>query len=44
MFLSSILKNYRIEAYPNMQPKPVGRLTIRSDNGINIRLYARTSS
>jgi len=44
LILTSILKNYRIEAYPNMEPKPVGRLTIRSDNGINIRLYARTSS
>lgn len=41
LILTSILKNYRVEAYPNMKPKPVGRLTIRSDNGINIRLFSR---
>ena len=41
LILSTLLKTYRIEAYPNMEPKPVGRLTIRSDNGINIRLFAR---
>ena len=41
LILASILKTYRIEAYPGMEPKPVGRLTIRSDNGINIRLFKR---
>ena len=41
LILSTLLKTYRIEAYPGMEPKPVGRLTIRSDNGINIRLFER---
>lgn len=36
LILSTILQEYEILPHPNFEPKPVGRLTIRSDNGMRL--------
>jgi cytochrome P450 len=41
LILASILRRYRIDADPGHTPKPVGRVTVRSDNGIRIHLTPR---
>jgi cytochrome P450 len=41
LILASLVRRYRIEAVPEHVPKTVGRVTIRSDNGIRVRLQRR---
>lgn len=41
LILSSILKNYKLELEEGFVPDVVGRLTVRSANGMNIRLIKR---
>jgi cytochrome P450 len=41
LILSSILKNYKLELEEGFVPDIVGRLTVRSANGMNIRLTKR---
>lgn len=41
LILAAIVQRYRIDPVPNHEPKPVGRVTVRSDNGIRIRLTIR---
>lgn len=41
LILSSILKNYKLELEEGFVPDVVGRLTVRSANGMNIRLTKR---
>ena len=41
LILASILKSYRLELKENFVPDVVGRLTIRSANGMWIRFYKR---
>lgn len=41
LILATLIKHFRFEALANVQPKPVGRLTIRSDNGIQLRVCRR---
>ena len=40
--LASIVRRYEILAVPSHVPKVVGRVTIRSDNGIRVMLKLRT--
>ncbi|HEY5791888.1 MAG TPA: cytochrome P450, partial [Chthoniobacterales bacterium] len=41
MVLASIVRRYEILPDPNHVPQTVGRVTVRSDNGIRIRLAKR---
>ncbi|HIO91762.1 MAG TPA: cytochrome P450 [Leucothrix mucor] len=41
LIIATILQQYRIEAIAGFEPQPVGRLTIRSENGINVQLFKR---
>lgn len=41
LILAELLKKYSFELAPNFQPEPVGRLTIRSDNGMRLILKQR---
>jgi cytochrome P450 len=41
LILASIVQRYRIDPVLDHEPKPVGRVTVRSDNGIHVRLTRR---
>lgn len=41
LILSSLLRSYRLEAVAGHVPQPVGRLTIRSANGVRLTLHRR---
>ena len=41
LILSSLLREFRLEPVPGHVPQPVGRLTIRSANGVRLRLLRR---
>jgi len=41
LILASLVRRYRIEPDREHVPKPVGRVTLRSDNGIRVRFYRR---
>jgi cytochrome P450 len=41
LILASLARRYRFEALPEHVPQPVGRLTIRSANGIKARIFRR---
>jgi cytochrome P450 len=41
LVLASLVRRYRVEPDLDHEPQPVGRVTIRSDNGIRIRLHRR---
>ena len=41
LILSSMARHYALEAVPGHVPQPVGRLTIRSENGVRLRLHRR---
>jgi cytochrome P450 len=43
LILASIVQRYRIDAVSSHEPKPVGRVTVRSDNGIRVRFKLRES-
>jgi cytochrome P450 len=38
LILSSVLKNYEVHPVQGFMPQVVGRLTVRSDNGIQVML------
>lgn len=41
LILAELLRRYNFELAPDFQPDPVGRLTIRSDNGMHLVLKKR---
>lgn len=41
LILASLLQRRRLEPVPGHVPQPVGRLTIRSANGVRLRLFKR---
>jgi cytochrome P450 len=41
LILSSLVRDFRLEAVSGHVPLPVGRLTIRSANGVRLKLHAR---
>jgi cytochrome P450 len=41
LILASLLRRYELIAVPGHVPQPVGRLTIRSANGVRLRLHRR---
>lgn len=43
LILSSISRHYRLQAVPGHVPQPVGRLTIRSANGVRLTLHRRAA-
>jgi cytochrome P450 len=44
LVLASVVRRYRLNVAPGFAPKPVGRLTIRSENGIRLVLERRDAS
>jgi cytochrome P450 len=44
LILSSLVRHFRLEAVPGHVPMPVGRLTIRSANGVRLVLHKREKS
>lgn len=41
LILATLLREYRVHPVPDHVPEPVGRLTIRSANGVKVRLERR---
>jgi cytochrome P450 len=41
LILASLLAHYRLEPVPGHIPQPVGRLTVRSANGVRLQLHRR---
>jgi cytochrome P450 len=41
LILAELIRHYRFEYVPEREPKPVGRLTIRSENGIWLKVRKR---
>ena len=41
LILAQLVRHHRLEAVPGHVPQPVGRLTIRSANGVRLRLWRR---
>jgi cytochrome P450 len=44
LILASIVRTFRLEPVPGHTPVPVGRLTIRSQNGVRLRIHRRTDT
>ncbi len=44
LILAQLVRGYRLEAVPGHVPQPVGRLTIRSANGVRLRLFRRDAT
>lgn len=44
LILSSISRHYRLQPVPGHVPQPVGRLTIRSANGVRLTLHRRSTA
>lgn len=44
LILASLIRTFRVEAVEGHTPVPVGRLTIRSDNGVRLRIFKRENS
>ena len=44
LILSSLLRQFRLEPVQGHVPMPVGRLTVRSENGVRLRLFQRDSA
>ena len=43
LILARLVRQYRLEAVPGHVPRPVGRLTIRSANGVRLQLHRRAT-
>lgn len=43
LILATLIRKYRFEMVPGFAPEPVGRLTIRSENGMKLRLIKRSN-
>lgn len=41
LILASLVRKYRISSLSDHEPQPVGRLTIRSANGVRLQLHQR---
>jgi cytochrome P450 len=41
LILASLVRQYRISPLPDHEQQPVGRLTIRSANGVRLKLHHR---
>jgi cytochrome P450 len=41
LILGVLVRDYRFEPLPNHTPQPVGRLTIRSENGVRLKIVRR---
>ena len=44
LILAQLVRHHRLEAVPGHVPQPVGRLTIRSANGVRLRLWRREAA
>ncbi|MDM7942117.1 MAG: cytochrome P450 [Hydrogenophaga sp.] len=44
LILACLLRRYRLTAVPGHEPRPVGRLTIRSANGVRLQLHRREAT
>jgi cytochrome P450 len=43
LILAQLVRHHRLDAVAGHVPQPVGRLTIRSANGVRLRLFRRTN-
>jgi hypothetical protein len=41
LILACLAREFRFEPAPGHTPKPVSRLTLRSENGIRLRMFRR---
>ncbi|MEO8281162.1 MAG: cytochrome P450 [Ideonella sp.] len=41
LLLAMLAQHYRLEPVPGQSPEPVGRITIRSANGVRLRIFRR---
>ncbi|TFY99915.1 cytochrome P450 [Ramlibacter rhizophilus] len=44
LILSSLVRHHRLTPVPGHEPRPVGRLTIRSANGVRLQLHRRAAA
>jgi cytochrome P450 len=43
LILASLIRTYRFELEEGFEPKPVGKITIRSENGLNVKMVKRSA-
>lgn len=43
LILATLIRAYRFELEAGFEPKPVGKITIRSENGLNVHMHKRDS-
>lgn len=43
LILATLIRDYRFELEEGFEPKPVGKITIRSENGLRVKKFARKS-
>jgi cytochrome P450 len=41
LILASLARRYKVEPDPTHEPKPIGRITVRSENGVRVKLTRR---
>ncbi|MFM2348298.1 MAG: hypothetical protein RL654_3051, partial [Pseudomonadota bacterium] len=44
LILAQLVRRWRLEAVEGHEPRPIGRLTIRSANGVRLRLHRRAEA
>ena len=44
LVLANLVRRYRFDCIPGVEPKPIGRLTVRSENGIRLKVTQRLTS
>lgn len=44
LILGVLMRDYRFESLPDHEPQPVGRLTIRSENGVRLKIVRRATA
>lgn len=44
LILAALIRDFKLTAVPGHEPQPVGRLTIRSANGVRLKLHTRGSA
>jgi hypothetical protein len=43
LILAYLARHFRFEALPNHTPRPIARLTLRSENGVRLRVFRRVT-
>lgn len=44
LILATLIREYRFELEEGFEPQPVGKITIRSENGLRVKMIKRNKS